>query len=66
MEEIEKVVRPILRILGFSFYIVGIVTAAYEKSFAGFMPFMWFIMAICAFLGVICTILLSMERRAVG
>ena len=66
MEEIEKVVRPILRILGFAFCIVGILTAAYEKSFSGFMLFMWFIMAICAFRGVLYTILLSMERRAVG
>ena len=63
MEKIEKVVRPILRVLGFTFCIVGIVTAAYEKSFAGFMPFMWFIMALCAFVGVICSTLFRIEAR---
>lgn len=59
----RPVTRMSLRLLGVAFVIVGIVTASYDKSFAGFMPFMWFIMALCAFIGVICSTLFRIEAR---
>lgn len=43
------------RFLGFAFLIVGIVTAALDKTFGGFAPFVWFLPAIFFFIIVVCT-----------
>ena len=44
------------RFLGFAFLIVGIVTAALDKTFGGFAPFVWFLPAIFFFfMIVVCT-----------
>jgi len=59
----RPVTRMSLRLLGVAFVIVGIVSAAYDKSFAGFIPIIWFVMALCAFVGVICSTLFRIEAR---
>jgi len=59
----RPVTRMCLRLLGVSFAIVGILTASYDKSFAGFTPIMWFVMALCAFAGAICSTLFRIEAR---
>lgn len=43
------------RWIGFVTLVVGIVTAALDKSFGGFTPVVWFLIAIFSFLIVICT-----------
>jgi uncharacterized membrane protein YiaA len=43
-----------LRLLGISLLIVGIITAALNATFGGFQPILWFLLALAAFLGVIC------------
>jgi len=43
------------RYLGFSFLIVGIVTAILDVSIRGFAPILWFLLAIFCFIIVICT-----------
>jgi hypothetical protein len=43
-----------LRLLGISLLIVGIITAALNATFGGFKPILWFLLALAAFLGVIC------------
>lgn len=45
----------LMRYLGFSTLIVGIVTAAMDKSFGGFTPILWFLIAIFCFIIVVCT-----------
>ncbi len=45
----------IWRYLGFASLITGIVTAALDKTFGGFEPILWFLLAIFAFIMVICT-----------
>ena len=42
------------RILVVAMLIVGIVTAALNATFGGFAPILWFLLALSAFLGVIC------------
>ena len=44
-----------MRFLGFGCLIVGIVTAAMNKSFGGFTPILWFLIAIFCFIIVVCT-----------
>jgi hypothetical protein len=44
-----------LRLSGVAMLIVGIVTAALDATFGGFAPILWFLLALAAFLGVICT-----------
>ena len=43
------------RYLGFALLIVGIVTAALDKTFGGFTPILWFLLAIFCFIIVVCT-----------
>lgn len=43
------------RYLAFASLLVGIVTAALDRTFGGFAPVHWFLLAIFAFLIVICT-----------
>ena len=43
------------RMLGLALLIVGIVTAALDKTFSGFAPILWFLIAIFCFIMVICT-----------
>jgi len=43
------------RYIGLATLIVGIVTAAIDKSFAGFTPVLWFLIAIFSFIIVVCT-----------
>lgn len=43
------------RCLGFALLIVGIVTAALDKTFGGFTPILWFLLAIFFFIIVVCT-----------
>ena len=43
------------RYLGFVLLVVGIVTAALDVTFGGFAPILWFLLAIFAFMIVICT-----------
>jgi uncharacterized membrane protein len=45
----------LMRLLGFACLIVGIVTAAMDKAFGGFMPILWFLLAIFCFVIVVCT-----------
>jgi Na+/citrate or Na+/malate symporter len=42
------------RLLGVALLIVGIVTAVMDKSFGGFTPIFWFLLAFASFLGVLC------------
>jgi hypothetical protein len=58
-----EVWRLILRLLYFAGVIVGVVTAAYEKTFAGFTPIIWLLLALCAFFGVACITLFRIEAR---
>ncbi len=43
------------RYVGLASLIVGIVTAALDVSFGGFTPILWFLLAILAFIIVVCT-----------
>ncbi len=43
------------RYLGLASLIVGIVTAALDVTFGGFVPILWFLIAILAFIIVVCT-----------
>ena len=43
------------RYLGLASLIVGIVTAALDVTFGGFAPILWFLIAILAFIIVVCT-----------
>ena len=43
-----------LRLLGISLLIVGIITAALDATFGGFQPILWVLLALAAFIGVIC------------
>ena len=43
------------RYLGFALMAVGIITATLDVTLSGFAPVHWFLMAIFAFLIVICT-----------
>ena len=44
-----------MRYLGFATLIGGIVTAVLDKSFGGFVPLYWFLLAIFFFIIVVCT-----------
>jgi hypothetical protein len=44
-----------MRCLGLACLIVGIVTAAMDKTFAGFTPIVWFLIAIFCMVTVVCT-----------
>ena len=61
MEALEKEARlvarggDLMRYLGFALLIVGIVTAALDKTFGGFAPFLWFLLAIFFFIIVVCS-----------
>jgi len=44
-----------MRYIGFATLIAGIVTAAVDKSFGGFTPIYWFLIAIFCFIIVVCT-----------
>jgi len=54
------------RYLGFALLITGIITAACDKTFCGFAPIFWFLLAIFFFIIVACTeirlIRLSLEE----
>ena len=52
-----------LRLLGVAMVIVGVVTAACKKTFAGFTPIIWFLLALCAFVGVLYMTLFRIEAR---
>jgi uncharacterized membrane protein YiaA len=43
------------RVLALVFMIVGIITAALDKTFGGFTPLCWFLLAIFWFIIVACT-----------
>ena len=43
------------RWIGFVTLVAGIVTAALDKSFGGFTPIIWFLIAIFSFIVVVCT-----------
>jgi hypothetical protein len=45
----------LMRYIGFATLIVGVVTAAMDKSFGGFTPIYWFLIAIFCFIIVVCT-----------
>ena len=45
----------LMRYLGFALLIVGIITAAMDKTFGGFTPLYWFLLAIIGFIIVACT-----------
>ncbi len=45
----------LMRYIGFATLIVGIITAAMNKSFGGFTPILWFLIAIFCFVSVVCT-----------
>ncbi len=45
----------LMRYIGFATLIIGIVTAAMDKSFGGFTPILWFLIAIFCFIIVVCT-----------
>ncbi len=49
------------RYLGFASLIVGIVTASLNVTFGGFTPILWFLLAIFAFMVVICTEVLKLR-----
>jgi hypothetical protein len=61
MEAIEKEAKlvarggDLMRYLGFALLIVGIVTAALDKTFGDFAPFLWFLLAIFCFIIVVCS-----------
>ncbi len=50
-----KTVREIFEWVAMIMLIVGIVTAAMDKSFGGFMPIIWFQIALLSILIIICT-----------
>jgi hypothetical protein len=61
------VTRPIygvvLRYLGACLLVVGIVAAGLDAKWAGFTPVVWFLLALVAFLGVICNELAQVIGR---
>ena len=50
-----KLLRNILELLVLVMLILGIVTAAIDVTFGGFMPIIWFLIASIAILLIICT-----------
>ena len=44
-----------MRYLGFATLTIGIITAALNASFGGFIPLYWFLIAIFCFIIVVCT-----------
>jgi len=61
------VTRPaygvILRFLGACLLVVGLVAAGLDARWAGFTPVVWFLLALAAFLGVICNELAQIIGR---
>ncbi len=55
------------RFLGVAMLIVGIITTAMDKSFGGWTPIYWFLLAFAAFFGVLCNelyqVILLMEKK---
>jgi hypothetical protein len=67
---LKFITRPtygvVLRFLGLCFVVVGVVQAGLGDTWAGFTPVVWFLLAVLAFLGVICNLLaqsIRMRRR---
>ena len=56
-----------LRLLGTASLIVGIITAAMDKSFGGWTPIFWFLLAFAGFFGVLCNelyrVIVLMEKK---
>ena len=50
-----KLMRDILEWLVIALLIVGIVTAALNLTFGGFIPMLWFLLALVAILIIICS-----------
>jgi uncharacterized membrane protein YhaH (DUF805 family) len=50
-----RIVRDVFEWVAMIMLIVGIVTAAMDKSFGGFTPIIWFLIALLAILIIICT-----------
>ena len=61
--------EPIIlfRFLGLTTFIAGVVTAAMDKSFGGWTPIYWFIVAFAAFFSVLCNelyrVIILMEKK---
>lgn len=55
------------RFLGVAMLIIGVVTAAMDKSFGGWEPIYWFLLSFAAFFGVLCNelyrIILNLESN---
>ena len=51
----HKLMRNLLEWLVVALLIVGIVTAALNVTFGGFMPMLWFLLALVAVLIIICS-----------
>lgn len=47
----------VLRFLAFCFIVVGLVAAGLNAAWAGFTPTVWFLLALLAFMGVICNLI---------
>ena len=66
----ECITRPVclcsIGSLGVALLIVGIVTAALNKTFAGFTPIIWFLLALACYLGMIWVVLMRMLARLEG
>ena len=63
---LKFITRPtygvVLRFLGLCFIVVGLVQAGLGDTWAGFTPVVWFLLAVLAFLGVICNLIAQSIR----
>ena len=63
---LKFITRPtygvVLRFLGLCFIVVGLVQAGLGDPWAGFTPVVWFLLAVLAFLGVICNLIAQSIR----
>lgn len=63
MEKLKRALPAFLRFFGFSMLIVGIVAASCHKTPIGLIPVVWFMLALCAFIGANSVSLFRMAAR---